>query len=146
MVLSPVCLYCDEVMPGNSLAARQERKSWVVYGSFVELKECLSSEDAWLLLSVHRTSTVSTIQSGIGQIMTKVLHQFFCNQICSPQNGVLLQHQSDPSRNIRIYFEVAMFLQDGGAMKYCFNLKGDAGDKFCSWQQEWRNGGRHAGL
>ena len=25
-----------------------------------------------------------------------------------------------------------MFLQDGGAMKFCFNLKGDAGDKFCS--------------
>lgn len=125
-------LYCDEVMPGNSLAARQERKSWVVYGSFVELKECLSSEDAWLLLSVHRTSTVATIQSGIGQIMTKVLSQFFCNPICSPQNGVLLQHESDPSRNIRLYFGVSMFLQDGGAMKFCFNLKGDAGDKFCS--------------
>lgn len=84
-------LYCDEVQPGNSLAARHERKSWVVYGSFVQLKECLSSEDSWLLLSVHRTSTVATIQAGIGQIMTKVLQQFFCNPICSPQTGVLLQ-------------------------------------------------------
>lgn len=126
-----LALYTDEVMPGNSLAHRQERKCWVIYGSLCPFKNYMSCEDAWLLLAVIRSSSVNEMQSGIGQVMGKVLEQFFCNPCCNPQNGLLLQHQDDPAKNVRLFLSLSMFLMDGGAMKYTLNSKGDGGSKFC---------------
>ena len=40
-----ICLYADEILPGNQLAHKSSRKMWGVYWSFLEFAEALSDED-----------------------------------------------------------------------------------------------------
>ena len=40
-----LCLYTDEVSPGNQLAHTHSRKAWGIYWSFAEMGEQISAED-----------------------------------------------------------------------------------------------------
>ena len=104
----------------------------MIYGSFLQLKQLLASEDNWFLLGCVRSSTAHTVQANMSQIMALVLQQFFCKEIAQPRLGLLLKHESGEScQNIRLFFKFGMFLADGSAMKYIYSCKGDSGSKFC---------------
>lgn len=125
-----LCIYADEITPGNVLAARTERKSWMVYGSFLEHGQMtLQKEAAWATLFAKRSSSVSELPGGISQLTALILKHIFCNPTCNPTlGGVVLSHQG---QNIRIYFKLGMFLMDGGAHKLVWGIKGDSGNKYC---------------
>ena len=59
----------------------------MIYGSFLQLKQLLASEDNWFLLHSVRSSTAHTVQANMSQIMALVLQQFFCKEIAQPRLG-----------------------------------------------------------
>ena len=63
----------------------------MIYGSFLQLKQLLASEDNWFLLGCVRSSTAHTVQANMSQIMALVLQQFFCKEIAQPE---LPEHQA----------------------------------------------------
>ena len=66
-----LCLYSDEVCPGNPLAANPSRKCWIVYAGFKEMGPLLGNENSWITLCVLRSSIVAGIEAGMSQIMKK---------------------------------------------------------------------------
>ena len=59
-------MYSDEIIPGNRLGHQNERKSWNVYWSLLELGiEYLCDENAWFLELCVRSSNVNLCQAGM---------------------------------------------------------------------------------
>ena len=130
-----LCLYSDEVCPGNPLAANTSRKCWVVYASFKEWGPLLSNENAWMTLCIVRSSVVADLQAGISQIMKKLLALIFLNPWCDVEDmGICLQPPKQyPGEAVRrLTLSLAVVIQDGQAQKMTWSVKGDAGSRFCS--------------
>ena len=130
-----LCLYSDEVCPGNVLAPDTTRKCWVVYAGLKEMDSLLSSEHAWVTLCIVRSSLVARLEANISQIMGRVLQLVFENPWCDVQHaGMLLQpppeHAGAAPR--RLFLKLALFIQDGQAQKMTWSVKGDSGSRFCS--------------
>ena len=123
-------IYSDEVIPGNVLGPAQ-RKLWAIYASFQEMDQFLHHEDLWLTISLERSSFVSQVQGGVGQIMSKILEAIFANAHMEPQAGFLLKSPCGPGSDVRLHFRWAICLADGAAHKQIWSSKGDAGTKFC---------------
>lgn len=124
-------VYSDEVVPGNVLASRNERKTWAIYGSFMQHGQVfLQKESAWMVLLCKRTTSVDALDGGISQLVAMVLKMICCNKFCTPQlSGMNLVLPG--GEHLRIWFRLGMFLQDGAAHKYVLGIKGDSGSKFC---------------
>ena len=123
-------LYADEAVPGNPLANLLPRKCWVLYASFLEFGQvALSKEEAWLTVGVVRSSVSGRLEAGISQVVAAVLKIAFCSDSCDPRlSGVVLKK---PTGSIRLFFQLGLLLQDGGAHKLIWCIKADAGCKFC---------------
>lgn len=124
-------LYSDEVVPGNALANRLERKTLAIYGSFGQFGHFLQYEDAWFILCLARSPEVTKLSGNISQVFSKLLETIFLSQVANPRHGLLLPHGQDSSQDIKLYFTMGGWVQDGLAMKQTFSTKGDSGDKFC---------------
>ena len=120
-------LYCDEIIPGNVLG-RAERKVWTIYATFLQFGDHLSHEDAWLTISVERSTFVATLDGGIAQMMGHVLQSIFCCPIQDPRLGFRLKATSGDTT---LFFNLSMVLADGAAQKQVWSSKGDSGTKFC---------------
>ena len=124
-------LYTDEVVPGNPLAVRLERKAHLLYFTFAEFgHQALANTAAWLTCGVHTSVSVTGFSAGLSQLVAKILKAFFCNEVCDVMDGGLVVKTS-AGRLIRIYFQMGLFLQDGAAHKGVFCLKADSGCRFC---------------
>ena len=94
-----------------------------------------------MIMGVVRSSKVNALQANIGQVVSLVLEEMFCSSFGNPMNGLLLKHPSgDAARNIRLYFDFGMVLQDGAAMKFTLNIKGDSSSKYCMLCKNARDG------
>ena len=118
-------VYVDEVHPGNILNS-SGRKAWCCYMSFLELGSMLSKEDLWICLFVVRSSEVQLLEAGISQVVRLLLERLFAHD--QPQTGVLL---SSAKGNVRLFFTLGMFLQDGAAQKAVWANRQDSGSKPC---------------
>ena len=123
-------LYSDEVVPGNPLASRINRKVYAIYGSFAQHKTKLQCEDAWLILAILPSTILAELEASIGQVFAKLIEAIFLGPACDPRNGLYVPH-SVTSMDAMLYFDLGGFVQDGFAMKQTFNIKGASGDKFC---------------
>lgn len=124
-------LYSDEVCPGNPLAARTERKAWMLYLSFLEFGHALlSKSQAWLTVGCIRSNVVADLSATISQVVSKVLERIFCSDNADPvEAGLPIKLPSGD--HIRLYFQFGLFLQDGGAHKLVYCIKADSGSRFC---------------
>ena len=123
-------LYSDEVVPGNQLLANNRRKSWVVYFSFLELKMHLSQEEAWCPLVAEPSQLLKDVESNISQVFACVIKTFFGSLGHDMRtSGVLLNSNAGESH--RLWCKLDMILQDGGAQKLVWGIKGDAGTRMC---------------
>lgn len=125
-----ILLYADEVVAGNPLAHTTGRKVWVFYMSLLDLGPLmLQKEQAWFTVMVQRSSTVSTFASGISQLYKIILRSIFFSPECSVKNGMALKF---PDGSIKhLFLAIGGIIQDGGAHKFTWSGKGDAGTKFC---------------
>ena len=121
-------LYSDEVHPGNQLSS-SGRKVWAVYFSFLELSpKLLSNENHWFTLMVVRSELVQKVSAGIGQCLKLLLESMFANDFGNPEHGLTLK---GPGKSIRLFFTLAMTLQDGSAQKHTYSYRQDAGSRVC---------------
>ena len=72
-----LCVYSDEVLPGNQLATHHARKVWVIYFSFLELHPHLSNERAWFPLIAEPTVALKHVSAGISQVFAQVVKLFW---------------------------------------------------------------------
>ena len=73
-----IVLYADEVVPGNPLGHNNDRKTWVLYWTFLQLGlDVLQHEEAWFTLSLLRSSVVAMVAAGISQVIGECLKLFF---------------------------------------------------------------------
>ena len=127
----PLIYYSDEVVPGNVLSADVSRKVQCVYVSIMQFGPiALSKEEAWLCILAKRSSHVAQVESGMSQVTAKVLQHLLHHPLCDAVNQGILLKDSTGSR-FRVWIALGAFLQDGAAHKMVFNIKGDAGTKFC---------------
>ena len=124
-------IYCDEVVPGNPLAVRLDRKAHLFYFTFLEFgQRALSNTAAWLICGLHTSVSVQAMSAGVSQLMAKVVKAFFCAESCDVLDGGLFVKLST-GRTISLHFQMGFFLQDGAAHKAVFCLKADSGCRFC---------------
>ena len=126
-------LYSDEVVPGNQMSFHNLRKVWVLYYSFMEFgMAILSMEDAWICIGNPKSDSVKKVQGGMAQVFGALLkHMFSSSTGHNMMHGGLFVEFPDGT-TLRIWIQLEMFLQDGGAHKQVFLVKGDAGSKFCT--------------
>ena len=60
-----ICLYTDEVAPGNTLALITHRKFWSFYVSFLQFGANLCYESYWFEVAVLRTSAAKKVVGGL---------------------------------------------------------------------------------
>ena len=127
-----LCLYTDEVTPGNPLTVAPSRKIQVVYWSLLEFgAEALCREDLWFLCTQKRSGIVNKAKGNLAQLVGTTVKSFFC---CDAANvtefGLTLPRPAgrDP---LLLYIRMQVFVQDGSAHKFTWHCKGDGGTKFC---------------
>ena len=81
-----------------------------------------------MVLFVCRSEIVNQLDGNIGQRIKLLLHSMFNNPYANPAYGVPLQCGGTRKR---LFLQLQMFLQDGGAMKYTFSVRGDGASGFC---------------
>ena len=81
--------YTDELVPGNPLGPGL-RKTWCIYGTFVQFSlDDLSNELSWLSLLHVRSSIIDKVKGGISQLLKQLLKTIFLGP-CDPRFGLLL--------------------------------------------------------
>ena len=108
-----LCLYSDEVSPGNQLAHHNARKSWAIYWSLLQFGlPVLSDEDGWFCCAAERTDSLALVNGGIGQAFTCILKFMFAQHGHTlHQSGVVLDFPN--GRSERIFIALGMVIQDG---------------------------------
>ena len=124
-------LYADEITPGNVLSHDNRRRIWSFYISIKQFSAVnLQAEGAWLCPLVVRSSLVQQLQGGVSQIAAGLMRSIFCRpDNCVRTGGALFRDAA--GKPYRLFFNVAFWLQDGGAHKHVFGVKGDAGSRLC---------------
>ena len=125
-----IIMYSDEVTPGNVLSVMNNRRFHAIYWSFMELgSEVLAREDAWFTVLLEFSSWINLLHAGLSQVFAQIIKQFFQpNGFNFATSGVLLEF---PDGDVRIWARLRGVLQDGGAHKYVWHLRGDGASKFC---------------
>ena len=123
-------LYSDEVVPGNPLASRINRKVYAIYGSCAQHKTKLQCEDAGFILAMLPPTIVAELEASIGQVFAKLIEAIFLGPACDPRNGLYMPHPVT-SMDVMLYLDLGGFVQNGLARKQAFNIRGASGDKFC---------------
>ena len=123
-------LYTDEVTPGNVLSVMNNRKFHAIYWTFMEFgSNGLAREDAWFVILVEFSSCVNKIHAGISQVIKQCIKKFFQPAGYNlATNGVLLEF---PDGDVRLWARLGGILQDGGAHKFVWHVRGDGASKYC---------------
>lgn len=119
-------LYGDEVVPGNAIGFDNLRKCWVLYFSFFEFGMlALQHEEAWFTLLVSRSSVVAKVSGGISQVYGAAIKLFFgqCSGVDLKTGGMVLRRPN--GEQLRLFADLWMILQDGGAHKMVWHCKAD---------------------
>ena len=124
-----ICVYSDEVLPGNALKARNERKTIAFYWSFKQFGHGLSSEDLWFHACSIRASCVrDSASDGWSQLFTQVAGLFFR----APQDASAGVHLELGEGLPSFWFaKLDLVIGDGAALASCWSLKGASGTKPC---------------
>ena len=124
-----MCFYSDEIVPGNVLAARTERKSWCIYMSCADFpSSVLSMQDAWLTVCILRSNVVASLEGSISQVFKILFTDIFLNEQLDAKSGVWMP---GPEGGFHLQFLPGFIIQDGAAHKFMWAVKGDSGSKYC---------------
>ena len=123
-------LYSDEITPGNVVAPVNNRKFWAIYWSFLEFgKAALSHEECWFCIVTEFSTCIRKVAAGLSQLFGALLKVFFSSDGNNlGQSGVCLFFGDV---NVRLWAKFAVFIQDGGAHKSTFHIRGDGASKMC---------------
>lgn len=120
-------LYFDEVVPGNVISPDNQRKSYILYVSFLRFNTWLGLEESWLPVGVVRHKTVDKIAGGFSAYMCAVIAALQ-KQLC-PEAGLCFK-LGEASFLLSVNKEF-LFLADEAALKSMLSVKGASGMKPC---------------
>ena len=124
-------IYTDEIVVGNPLA-HSPRKLWAVYLAFKQHGQLLQCEDAWGTLCLAKSSTVQNLDGNLSSLMREILLSILENPICEiKHSGILLTNPPFAPGHKRLQMRLSYVVQDGGAHKFFWAIKGDSGSRFC---------------
>ena len=130
-----ICLYSDEITPGNVLKKNNDRKAWLIYWSFLEFTpEVLCNEAAWFIGGALLSSHVGRVSGNMSQVYRCFLQMFF-GKPCGGHNfriGVLFNIPNRESFKRLVFAHLKMLLQDADAHARTNEWKGSSGGKCCA--------------
>ena len=126
-------VYADEITPGNVLAPVTSRKTWAIYVSFKEFHSHLQSTQAWITISVVRSSIVNSLDGNLSQMLKVLLHHWFTTHMIHLVGIQLFEPPGQPQciPHKRLFVSLGVFIMDGSAHKFALSIKGDSGSRFC---------------
>ena len=124
-------LYTDEIVVGNPLA-HKPRKLWAVYCACQPFGVHLQDDNSWITLAIVKSSVVQKLGGQLSQLMKEILLSIFFSGACEPLHfGVQLSNPAPLTGKRKMQFHLAYIIQDGGAHKYFWNIKGGGGSRYC---------------
>ena len=124
-----LCLYADEVSPGNQLKVHNARKLWTIYWSLKEFGgKPLTQETAWFVWTVLRTDSTNNLKDTVSQLFKACAQSFFL----SGQDfsiGFPLEFEGG-ARKVMVA-TIGYVLGDEPALKHIYENKGSAGKMPC---------------
>ena len=124
-----ICLYADEVSPGNQLKVHNARKLWALYWAFQEVgAKPLTQEASWFVWTVLRTDRNNELKDTVSQLFKSCVKSFFLTgQDLSI--GVTLDFEGGASKVM--VAKCGYVLGDEPALKHLYENKGSAGKLPC---------------
>lgn len=113
------CIYFDECVPGNLIAPDNQRRSWMVYFTWMSLIP-FRNDLLWLPLSIIRTEVVQQLPGGLPQCMTVILKAL----LPVLNNGIVLDSEL-------IITDKLYLLADEDGLKKACSHKGASGLRPC---------------
>ena len=107
-----ICLYSDEVTPGDQIMGKHRRKFQAVYWSILALgPAALSLEENWFTVCTMRSTLVQTMVGGMSGLVAALLKHQFMGPFDPTRAGILIQlHGSDTP--VRFFFEFDILTGD----------------------------------
>ena len=125
-------IYSDEIVPGNVIKPRNDRKLVALYFSFEEFDTGTSCEDCWFVLTCIRSNALKDIKDGWSQVFRVAVEKFFESPL-NVANGVML-HIQDHGPHL-LFCKVGLVIGDEQAIKNCWSSKGASGTMPCFFCQ-----------
>ena len=120
-------VYSDEILPGNQLKPRNDRKLISFYWSIVQAGRALGAEDAWWHLCSLRANVARTLPAGWSGLFKLAVQAFFKPPWDASQ-GVVLQVHGQP---MLMKGKVGLVIGDEAALQGCWSFKGASGQIPC---------------
>ena len=120
-------VYSDEVLPGNQLKPRNDRKLVSFYWSIVQAGRALGAEDAWWHLCTLRANVARALPAGWSGLFKLVVQAFFKPPFDASQ-GVVLQVRGEP---MLMKGKIGLVIGDEAALQGCWSFKGASGQIPC---------------
>ena len=124
-----ICLYCDEVLPGNALKPTNERKLVAFYWSFMEYGKYLYNDQLWMHICSIRASHIKTIDGGYSAVFKNVAGLFF-REPYDLRLGVQLRLPAAGTSRF-LFAEIGGVVSDEAALKQMWSCKGSSGSLPC---------------
>ncbi|CAE7599769.1 unnamed protein product [Symbiodinium sp. CCMP2592] len=121
-----VCLYCDEISPGNQLKQQNTRKIQAYYLSFHEFgAEFRCQEQMWFTVALARSHLVNQLPGGLSQFTHHLLQALKLEDF---EHGLLLDSGGE---RVMFFAKLDTMVADEAALKAVFDVKGSSGTLPC---------------
>ena len=117
-------VYFDDITPGNPLKLDNLMKHTAFYVSFLEFRDALRLEEAWLTLGVLRTSVAKKVSGGFANALRLLLRSIFLGPESVLTAGVALRIGQT---HMVLFIQFGGFVADEGAAKFAWDVKGSSG-------------------
>ena len=124
-----ICIYSDDVTPGNVLRPDTGRTFMAVYWGVMEMPDFFRSRGLlWQTLMYVPMSLLHSIRGGLSALYVKILECFWEGELDMQRLGIrLLVGEA----TVHIHMQFACFLSDEKAEKEALGVKGASGTKMC---------------
>ena len=125
-----ICIYLDDVVPGNSLRADGGRKYVAVYWALLNLPQWfLASQHGWFPLCMLPRKVYKKLRGGMSQLCAVLLRQFFEPGAGNFTDGIMLTHAAQPVVLLKCKF--LCWLADADAFPAISGCKTTSGTHPC---------------
>ena len=124
-----MCLYNDEISPGNQLRAVNSRKVQAYYLTFVEFgPQARCQENLWFCIALARTCIVDKIVGGLSALTHQIITHSSVTDLAS---GCMLT-MGESGERFMFFASLKTMLGDESALKFVFDIKGASGTLPCA--------------
>jgi hypothetical protein len=123
-----ISMYSDEIIPGNALKPRNDRKLVAFYWTFGELDSAVGHEDLWHHLVAGRSSVMRAMKSTWSQLFRLACNAFFQDPL-DVSKGLALNIRGHGTR--LFWAKIGLVVGDEPSLKGCWSCKGSSGTLPC---------------